>query len=41
VPRELIEHKLAVDPTAQPIMQKVWRQAEDRHDLIIDEVLKL
>jgi hypothetical protein len=37
----VIEHKLAVDPAARPIKQKVQRQAQDRQNFIIHEVLKL
>ena len=41
VPRVVIEHKLAVCPDARPVKQKVCRQAQDRHDFIIEEVQKL
>jgi hypothetical protein len=37
----VIEHKLAVDPAARPIKQKVQRQTQDLQDFIIHEVLKL
>ena len=41
VPREVIEHHLAVCPGARPVKQKVRRQAQDRQDFIRDEVKKL
>ena len=41
VSREVIEHKLAVRPGACPVEQKVQRQAQERQDFIIKEVLKL
>jgi hypothetical protein len=41
VPREVIEHKLAVDHTVCPMKQKVRCQAQDRQEFIIEEVLKL
>ena len=41
VPREVIEHHLAVCPGAHPVKQKVRRQAQDRQDFIIEEVQKL
>ncbi|KAM0921337.1 hypothetical protein ACQ4PT_006917 [Festuca glaucescens] len=41
VPREIIEHHLAVCPDAQPVRQKVRRQAQDRQDFIVKEVRKL
>ena len=41
VPREVVEHHLAVCPGARPIQQKVRRQAQDRRDFIVEEVHKL
>ena len=41
VPREVVEHHLAVCPGARPIQQKVRRQAQDRQDFIVEEVHKL
>src|SRR5438105_6814112 len=41
VPREVIEHHLAVSPDARPIRQKVRRQALERQDVIRLEVEKL
>src|SRR6266540_6718582 len=41
VPREVIEHHLAVFPYARPIRQKVRRQALERQDVIRLEVDKL
>ena len=41
VPREVIEHHLAVCPSARPIKQKVRRQAKDWHDFICSEVNRL
>jgi hypothetical protein len=41
VPREVIEHHLAVCPKARPVKQKVWCQAQDRQDFIVKEVRKL
>ena len=41
VPREVIEHHLAVCPGARPVKQKVRRQAQDRQEFIVDEVTKL
>src|SRR6266540_3155759 len=41
VPREVIEHHLAVSPDARPIRQKVRRQALERQDIIQLKVDKL
>jgi hypothetical protein len=41
VPRELAEHTLEVNKTAQPIKQKLWRFAKDRKQAIGVEVYKL
>ena len=41
VPREVIEHHLAVCPHARPIKQKVGKQAPERHEFIMEEIRKL
>ena len=41
VPREVIEHHLAVHPGAGPVQQKVRRQAPERQDFIRDQVQKM
>ena len=41
VPREVVEHHLAVCLGTRPIQQKVHRQAQDRQDFIVEEVHKL
>jgi hypothetical protein len=41
VPRELAEHRLEVNKTAQPINQKLRRFAKDRKQAIEVEVCKL
>ena len=41
VPREVVEHHLAVCPGARPVQQRVRRQAQDRQDFINVEVRKL
>jgi hypothetical protein len=41
VPREVIEHHLAVRPGAHLTKQKVRREAQDCQDFIIEEVKKL
>src|SRR5438128_934925 len=41
VPREVIEHYLAVHPDARPIQQKVQQQALERQDVIRQEVEQL
>ena len=41
VPREVIEHHLAVCPGARPVKQKSRRQVPKKHDFIISEVEKL
>ena len=41
VPREVIEHHLAVYPHARPVKQKVRKQALERHQFIADEIKKL
>nr|AAR87221.1 retrotransposon protein, putative, unclassified [Oryza sativa Japonica Group] len=41
VPREVIEHRLAVRPGATPVRQKVRRQAPERQAFIREEVARL
>ena len=41
VPREVIEHHLAVCPGARPVKQKARRQAPEKREFIIREVEKL
>ena len=41
VPREVIEHHLAVCPNARPVKQKARRQAPEKQDFIVKEVQKL
>nr|AAK71558.1 putative gag-pol protein precursor [Oryza sativa Japonica Group] len=41
VPREVIEHRLAVRPDARPVRQKVRRQALERQAFIREEVVRL
>src|SRR5215216_358460 len=41
VPREVIEHHLAVCPHAQPVKQKVQKQALERQQFITEEIKKL
>ena len=41
VPREVIEHHLAVCPHARPVKQKVWKQALERQQFIAEEIKKL
>nr|AAL31648.1 Putative polyprotein [Oryza sativa]AAL34947.1 Putative polyprotein [Oryza sativa]AAP51891.1 retrotransposon protein, putative, unclassified [Oryza sativa Japonica Group] len=41
VPREVIEHRLAVRPDAKPVRQKVRRQAPERQAFIREEVARL
>nr|AAM74243.1 Putative retroelement [Oryza sativa Japonica Group] len=41
VPREVIEHRLAVRPDARPVRQKVRRQAPERQAFICEEVARL
>ena len=38
IPREVIEHRLAVRLDAQPVRQKVRRQAPERQAFILEEV---
>jgi hypothetical protein len=41
IPREVIEHKLAIDPSYKLIKQKERRYTPERHDTIQQEVNKL
>lgn len=41
VPREVIEHRLAVYPHARPVKQKVRKQALERQQFIADKIKKL
>lgn len=41
VPREVIEHHLAVCPHGQPVKQKVWKEALERQQFIVEEIKKL
>jgi hypothetical protein len=41
IPREVIEHKLGIDPAFTPIKQKEKRYTPERHETIRLEVNKL
>jgi hypothetical protein len=41
IPREVIEHKLGIDPAFKPIKQKERRYTPERHETIQVEVNKL
>jgi hypothetical protein len=41
VPREVIEHQLAMCPQEHPVKQKIRRHALEKQDFIIQEVEKL
>jgi hypothetical protein len=41
VPREVIEHHLAVCPQAHPVKQKIRKQAQEKQDFIVQEIEKL
>jgi ribonuclease HI len=41
VPREVIEHHLAVCPQAHPVKQKTRKQAQVKQDFIVQEIVKL
>jgi hypothetical protein len=41
VPREVIEHHLAVCPQAHPVKQKTRKQVQEKQDFIIKEIEKL
>jgi hypothetical protein len=41
VPREVIEHHLAVCPQAHLVKQKTRKQAQEKQDFIVQEIEKL
>jgi hypothetical protein len=41
IPREVIEHKLSIDPSYKPVKQKERRYKPERHEIIGQEVNKL
>jgi hypothetical protein len=41
VPREVIEHHLAVCTQAHPVKQKTRKQAQEKQDFIVREIEKL
>jgi hypothetical protein len=41
VPREVIEHHLAVCLQAHPVKQKTRKQAQEKQDFIVQEIEKL
>jgi hypothetical protein len=41
IPREVIEHKLSIDPSYKPIKQKERTYIPERHETIRQEVNKL
>jgi hypothetical protein len=41
IPREVIEHKLSIDPSYKPIKQKERRYTLERRETILQEVNKL
>jgi hypothetical protein len=41
VPRELIEHKLHLNPNAKPIKQRLRHFAQDKKDVIKKEIARL
>ena len=41
VPREVIEHHLAICPHARPVKQKVRKQALERQEFITEKIRKL
>ena len=41
IPRNVIEHHLAMRPDARPVKQKLRQQAQDRQDFIVEQVHKL
>jgi hypothetical protein len=41
VPREVIEHHLAVCPQAHLVKQKTRKQAQEKQDFIVQEIDKL
>jgi hypothetical protein len=41
IPREMIEHKLGIDPLYKPVKQKERRYTPERHETIRQKVNKL
>jgi hypothetical protein len=41
VPRELIEHKLPLDPKAKPVKRRLCHFAQDKKDVIKKEIARL
>jgi hypothetical protein len=41
IPREVIEHKLGIDPSYKPVKQKERRYTLERREIIHQEVNKL
>ena len=41
IPREVIEHKLGIDPSVRPVKQRERRYTPDRRDAIHEEVTRL
>ena len=41
IPREVIEHKLGIDPSVRPVKQRERRYTPDRRDAIYEEVTRL
>jgi hypothetical protein len=41
IPREVIEHHLAMCPQAHPVKQKTRKQAKEKQDFIVQEIEKL
>jgi hypothetical protein len=41
IPREVIEHKLGIDPSYKPIKKKERRYTPERHEIIRQELNKL
>ena len=41
VPREVAEHELHVRPSAKPVKQRLRRFAQDRHEIIKEEITRL
>jgi hypothetical protein len=41
VPRELVEHKLHIDPKAKSVKQRLHRFAQDKKDVIKKEIARL
>jgi hypothetical protein len=41
VPRELIEHRLHLDPLTKPVKQRIYRLTQDKKDVIKKEIARL